>query len=113
MRDAEGKILPLERRIASLLGMTESFGPHGVGNWSEVLEEKNGASWGRTLEGIERKIVDPATGETLPPGKDGELYIRGWSMMVGYYKRERGEIYTPDGQLAVSVAQEGMLRVAA
>jgi acyl-coenzyme A synthetase/AMP-(fatty) acid ligase len=97
VRDPAGNILPLERRIASLLGMTESFGPHGVGNWGEVLEEKNGASWGRNLEGIERKIVDPATGETLPPGKDGELYIRGWSMMAGYYKRERGEIFTPDG----------------
>ena len=97
VRDAQGNILPLERRIASLLGMTESFGPHGVGNWGEVLEEKNGASWGRNLEGIERKIVDPATGETLPPGKDGELYIRGWSMMAGYYKRERGEIFDADG----------------
>ena len=97
VRDPQGNILPLERRIASLLGMTESFGPHGVGNWGEVLEEKNGASWGRNLEGIERKIVDPATGETLPPGKDGELYIRGWSMMAGYYKRERGEIFDADG----------------
>ena len=97
VRDPAGNILPLERRIASLLGMTESFGPHGVGNWGEVLEEKNGASWGRNLEGIERKIVDPATGETLPPGKDGELYIRGWSMMAGYYKRERGEIFDADG----------------
>lgn len=97
VRDPAGNILPLERRIASLLGMTESFGPHGVGNWGEVLEEKNGASWGRNLEGIERKIVDPTTGETLPPGKDGELYIRGWSMMAGYYKRERGEIFDADG----------------
>ena len=100
VRDGDGNILPLERRIASLLGMTESFGPHGVGNWGEVLEQKNGASWGRTLQGIERKIVDPATGETLPPGKDGELYIRGWSMMVGYYKRERGEIFDADGWFA-------------
>lgn len=98
--DESGKAIPPQRRIASLLGMTESFGPHGTGYWEEILDEKHGASWGRSVQGIDRKIVDPATGETRPPGKDGELYIRGFSMMNGYYKRERAEIFTPDGYFA-------------
>jgi fatty-acyl-CoA synthase len=31
-------------------------------------------------------IVDPESGATLPPGEAGEIYVRGWSVMKGYYK---------------------------
>jgi len=96
----DGKPIPPERRITSLLGMTESFGPHGVGNWGEDLGEKNGLSWGRNLRGVERKIVDPVTRKELPPGQDGELLIRGFPMMQGYYKRERAETLDADGWYA-------------
>ena len=99
-RDDTGKVIPQQYRIASLLGMTESFGPHGVGRWEETLPADKGGSFGRALRGIDRKIVDPATGATLPPGRDGELYIRGFSMMDGYYKRERGDVFKSDGWFA-------------
>jgi fatty-acyl-CoA synthase len=35
---------------------------------------------------IEVKIVNPGTGETLPPGEQGEVCCRGYSVMKGYYK---------------------------
>ena len=41
---------------------------------------------GRALPNVEVKIVDPATGETLPPGATGELCSRGYHIMKGYYK---------------------------
>ena len=41
---------------------------------------------GRPMPQIEVKIVDPATGETLPPGQQGEVCCRGYSVMKGYYK---------------------------
>lgn len=41
---------------------------------------------GRALSNVEVKIVDPATGETLPPGATGELCSRGYHIMKGYYK---------------------------
>ncbi|HXC41501.1 MAG TPA: class I adenylate-forming enzyme family protein [Burkholderiales bacterium] len=111
--DKHGRPIPQERRIMSLLGMTESFGPHGAGRWNEVLPEKHGASWGRNFRGLERKIVDPQTGETLPPNTEGELYIRGFSLMHGYYKRERAEVFTPDGWFATgdqcSMDEDGYL----
>jgi acyl-coenzyme A synthetase/AMP-(fatty) acid ligase len=99
-RDAAGRPIPPERRMVSLMGMTETFGPHGVGRWEEILPEKNGMSWGRALQGIERKVVDPASGRTLPPGEAGELQVRGFSLMQGYYKRERDEVFEPDGFFA-------------
>jgi fatty-acyl-CoA synthase len=41
---------------------------------------------GRALPGVECKIVDPATGEDLPPNTDGEFVARGYNIMKGYYK---------------------------
>lgn len=93
----DGKPIPPSRRILGLLGMTESFGPHGYGRFDEVLPEENGACSGAAVRGIDRKIIDPQTGRELPAGEQGELCIRGWSLMEGYYKRERREVFDADG----------------
>ncbi len=41
---------------------------------------------GSLLPGIEGKIVDPATGEDLPAGVQGEIVTRSPCVMKGYYK---------------------------
>jgi fatty-acyl-CoA synthase len=41
---------------------------------------------GRALPGVEVKIIDPATGETLPYLQSGELCARGHCVMLGYYQ---------------------------
>jgi len=43
---------------------------------------------GRALPQVEVKIIDIESGETLPPGKQGELCTRGYHVMKGYYKME-------------------------
>lgn len=40
---------------------------------------------GRALPNVEVKIVDPATGEEVPPNTQGELCARGYNVMKGYY----------------------------
>lgn len=39
---------------------------------------------GRAMPATEIKIVDPATGATVPPGEQGELCTRGYLVMKGY-----------------------------
>jgi acyl-[acyl-carrier-protein]-phospholipid O-acyltransferase/long-chain-fatty-acid--[acyl-carrier-protein] ligase len=39
---------------------------------------------GHPLPGVSVRIVDPQTGKTLPPGTDGELWVRGPNVMKGY-----------------------------
>lgn len=59
------------------------------------------ATVGRALPDVEVKIVDIETGETLPPGRQGELCTRGYLVMKGYYKmpEETAKVIDKDGWL--------------
>jgi fatty-acyl-CoA synthase len=46
------------------------------------------ATVGRLLPDIEGKIIDPATGEDLPPHVQGEIVTRSSCVMKGYYKMQ-------------------------
>ncbi|MFV0316801.1 MAG: class I adenylate-forming enzyme family protein [Microthrixaceae bacterium] len=81
---------------ASSLGMTETLGPHTFETREELPPERLG-SFGRSVPGVEHRIVDPITGEDLPLGQVGEVWLRGYSVMVGLHKRERADTFTPDG----------------
>ncbi|ODT88306.1 MAG: hypothetical protein ABS78_06670 [Phenylobacterium sp. SCN 70-31] len=91
-----GSAAPPER-TPSMLGMTETFGPHSGEHRGTLLSEDRQGSFGRGIGAFERKVVDPQTGIALAPGTSGELLIRGPLMMEGYYKRERHEVFEPDG----------------
>jgi acyl-CoA synthetase (AMP-forming)/AMP-acid ligase II len=79
------------------LGMTETFGPHGALPLGSSLPEHRRGAFAPVSGGFERRVVDPATGAPVPPGRTGELQIRGGALMRGYYKRERADTFTPDG----------------
>ena len=49
------------------------------------------------MPGVEHKIVDPVTLEDLPVGETGEVWLRGYSVMLGLHKKERAEVFTADG----------------
>ncbi len=48
--------------------------------------ERRVSTVGKALPEVEVKIVDPATGQELPPDQQGELCTRGYHVMKGYYK---------------------------
>lgn len=81
---------------ANALGMTETLGPHTFDAKVALPEGKEG-SFGLSVPGVEHKIVDPVTLEDLPVGATGELWLRGYSLMIGLHKRERADTFTPDG----------------
>jgi acyl-CoA synthetase (AMP-forming)/AMP-acid ligase II len=92
------KIAPASNSPNSL-GMSETFGPHSGELPFVLLPEGREWSFGRRVADIERKVVDPATGETLPPGAEGEICVRGYSLMMGFYKKDRGDAFDADGFL--------------
>ncbi|XKG08675.1 AMP-binding protein [Sutcliffiella horikoshii] len=50
--------------------------------------ERRVSTVGSALDNVEVKIIDPATGETVPTGIQGELCTRGYLVMKGYYNME-------------------------
>ncbi len=82
---------------ANSLGMTETLGPHTFDSKDNPLPADKEGSFGLSVPGVEHKIVDPVTLEDLPIGETGELWLRGYSLMLGLHKRERGDVFTPDG----------------
>ncbi len=96
-------LLPPERRpadpglVPGSLGMTETLGPHSIDFEGVELGEDKRGSFGRAVPALEHQVVDPETGRALAAGEPGELCVRGESVMLGLYKRERSEVFTPDG----------------
>jgi fatty-acyl-CoA synthase len=54
-------------------------------------------SYGRLLPGNELRVVDPETGRVLGPNEEGELIVRGPTLMEHYVKRTRAECFDADG----------------
>jgi acyl-coenzyme A synthetase/AMP-(fatty) acid ligase len=94
--DEAGDLIPPEL-IPNPFGMTETFGPHGLEAEGTRLPSDKAGAYGRSLPGMERKVLDPATGEECAPGEAGELYVRGFSLMRGFYKRLPEVTFDRDG----------------
>jgi fatty-acyl-CoA synthase len=67
-----------------LFGQTES---HGVISQTRVSDDPDDQAntVGQPLPQLEVALVDPATGERVPIGERGEICIRGYQNMMGYY----------------------------
>ena len=82
---------------ANSLGMTESLGPHSIELIGSALPENKRGSFGRAVPGIEHRIVDPSTEAEAPEGELGEIWIRGYPLMLGLVGVAEHEVFTPDG----------------
>jgi fatty-acyl-CoA synthase len=67
-------------------GMTETSPVSTQTRTDDSFERKVGTV-GRVMPHLEVKVVDPATGETLPRGEAGELCTKGYSVMLGYWEQ--------------------------
>ncbi len=70
----------------SAWGMTE-VGVGATRTFLDAPEDDRCVESGHALPGYEFKVIDPETGDTLPSSTIGELCVRGYAMMQGYYKR--------------------------
>ena len=80
----------------SAWGMTEV----GVGATRTFLDapvDDRCVESGHPLPGYEFKVIDPDTGDVLPPSTMGELCVRGYATMQGYYKRPEATAEAIDG----------------
>ncbi|TFV63377.1 AMP-binding protein [Geodermatophilus sp. DF01-2] len=90
-----GSPCPVEvmKRVVSEMGMTEVTICYGMTETSPVSTQtgadddldRRTSTVGRVHPHLEVKVVDPATGLTVPRGTPGEFCTRGYSVMLGYW----------------------------
>ena len=95
-RRGERVMAPL--KALSAYGMTEMW----IGAALSALDDDPPhrlETSGYPAPGYELKVVDPDTGEQLPDGVPGELRVKSYALMKGYYKKpkETAESYDEDG----------------
>jgi acyl-CoA synthetase (AMP-forming)/AMP-acid ligase II len=81
-------------------GMTETAGVFALCDPDEDRESRSTTN-GKPSPGVEIRIVDPETGVDLPDGNLGEIWVRGYNVMDGYWAapEKTAEALTPDGWL--------------
>jgi fatty-acyl-CoA synthase len=72
-------------RFTIVYGMTESCGISTQTTPDDSLNDK-ASTVGRPLPHADVKIADPRTGETVPVGAVGEICVRGYLVMSGYFE---------------------------
>ncbi|ABD25913.1 AMP-dependent synthetase and ligase [Novosphingobium aromaticivorans DSM 12444] len=112
--------------IIQACGMTETSGVFALCDTDEDRESRI-FTQGKACPGIEIRIVDPETGQDLPDGTMGEILVRGYNVMDGYWDApektsealvghgwlKTGDLYTrqPNGSLIFGGRCKDMLKV--
>jgi fatty-acyl-CoA synthase len=81
------KIVP---KIVNLYGMTETGGITTMTGIEDSLDVLS-STIGKPLPNFELKIADKVTGASLPPGKPGELCVKGPYVIKGYLNMSKDE----------------------
>lgn len=87
-------------KLHASYGQTETSPCVSIGD-VEDTDEENAATAGRVIEHTSVRIADIRSGQILEPGKEGEIQVRGYNVMMGYYHmpEETREAFTGDGWL--------------
>jgi acyl-CoA synthetase (AMP-forming)/AMP-acid ligase II len=84
-------------RLPWTFGMTEMLGAHTSLPFQVFCPDDRDRVGGLPVPGVRARIRNPETGEAVAPGEQGELEVRGYSMMLGMDGREPAELWTDDG----------------
>jgi acyl-CoA synthetase (AMP-forming)/AMP-acid ligase II len=112
--------------LVAACGMTETAGIYAISDREDTVELRATAQ-GKPTPGVEVRIIDIETGEDVGPGVVGEILVRGYNVMEGYYRDPEktaasldedrwlhtGDLYswTPEGQVVFHGRLKDMLKV--
>lgn len=83
--------LTLKQRVEAAFGQTLHHG-YALSEYAGSLhltrrgEHRSDTSAGYVVDGAQLQVTDPASGQPLPSGERGELWMRGTGLMPGYFR---------------------------
>jgi acyl-CoA synthetase (AMP-forming)/AMP-acid ligase II len=75
----------LGARQCEVYGLTETGGNVAICHAGDSVDMRHDSD-GRPHDGVDVAIVDPETGDAQPEGTPGEIRVRGWNVMHGYFR---------------------------
>lgn len=102
--------------VVTAYGLTESTGVVTICRPDDE-PQTIASTCGRAMPGVELKCADPQTGEARAPGEEGEVWLRGYNVMQGYFEmpESTAEAITEDGWLRTGdigvMDERGYLRI--
>ena len=88
------------KAVCIAYGLSEASPNVVFSDWRDAEELRVN---GRALphDGVEVRIANPDTNTALLPNVQGEIQVRGWNVMKGYYNNDaaNASVFTPDGWL--------------
>jgi acyl-CoA synthetase (AMP-forming)/AMP-acid ligase II len=94
-------------RMCEVYGLTETGGNVAICTATDPTDMRHDSD-GRPQDGIEVKIIDPATGESLPEHEGGEICVRGWNVMRGYFRDSEATQRAIDGEGWLHTGDQGV-----
>lgn len=104
------------REVCIAYGLSEAAPNVVINDWRDP-EALRVAGLAKPHEGEDVRIADPASNAPLAPGSSGEIQVRGWNVMRGYYNNPEAtaKAFTPDGWLRTGdlgeMTDDGRLRM--
>lgn len=74
------------REVTNCYGLTESSPVMTQTRYDEPDMMRKCSTVGKSMPGVEVRVINPETGEFCKVGEPGEMCCRGYSQMKGYYK---------------------------
>ncbi|OWT62065.1 AMP-binding protein [Candidimonas nitroreducens] len=102
--------------LCNAYGLSEASPNVVFSSWNDPLALRV-AGLALPHAGTQVRVVDPESGIALPPDNPGEIQVKGWNVMRGYYNMpdNTAKTFTDDGWLKTGdlgvLNQEGRLRI--
>jgi acyl-CoA synthetase (AMP-forming)/AMP-acid ligase II len=72
-------------RMCEVYGLTETGGNVAICTADDPTDMRHDSD-GRQHDGVDVAIIDPQTNQPVADGTSGEITVRGWNVMLGYYR---------------------------